>query len=422
MKSLRSLLFAGWVSGVAGPAAADVRVYGSIETAALVFVRAPESDDSQTVLDDSVQGFVRLQADLNWRPTDWISFDVEAFASGDTTYDRDQAFTQPGEINLDPAFVDLTAASMTLSSRNADLLLGRVKQSQGFAPIISPINVFGATEIFDPPNKNEYGRIMVQLAAYSGRGIWTLTYLPYTEGFALPNETSRWRGQELSRFQLLADDSNEAGIMASYEAQRSGGELLLGAYRGPSPYIVIGQPDPLQQASAAVQRPMTTASFVAVNLVRELVQIGGEAITVLADDRKDDDYIRWTASISRSFPNLADAVSIDDLRVDFQYLGDNVLRKLMDDTLALSSAVIRPIPDSFILQINAEPSFKTRVTTGVSHSVSGEGSAAFLEIERRVTDSFSASLRLQTFDGDPGSQLGRWRRNDYASFRLKAAF
>lgn len=338
-------------------------------------------------------------------------------------------------------FLDINEAKIFRRFGDLSLDLGINQVSWGVTDVYNPLDVVSPRRLFDPLNSEKRG--VPSLTVSYETGDWRLQalYVPVSLDTVLPGETSRWLPRDVFvpedpefeiqlpsdlRYSYTASESVEDALKNGFggliEKRGSGVDLLAIFYQGPSSSpsilaIITGEYIPRNPPNRPIFRADPDVQLQPIYYQRRTVGLGAvytleTAILKFAATYSDkvaerNDLPGWNQSSvlgwEQNFPIFESTLTL---------LVQGTYGLHQDDAGNSISSFERIFDRSLLLGLRLSTSTDWTATGAVLYDFSSLGGFAQVRLENRVSDGISASLQGDFIEGERGTTLGTYRRND----------
>jgi hypothetical protein len=393
----------------------------TVESYGSYFLTGPASKDSRG---DDVAGWMRVAVRSNGKVVDHLFLDAELRGLVSTLPKGHQGvFAEPSSRNMRAKAGDFDILSLTWEQPDYALVFGKATLPLGLSTLFSPADRFQTGYGVEPMQGYKTGVWQARIDYFLEDDVASFAIAPFDNRSSSPPASSRWLGGsgnyyfnalDLPAGTTLHDSFRDPtpdnwSYLAKYKGVRSGFDFFAAGHYGPSIYPVIrqelGQP-------ALVIFPRAASVAAGMSATHGRWEIHGEGIFQLTEKNQDQDFLKYVVGVSYRETERANAMGLAELQPIIEYAGEVVTDEQHAFEYTVNSSDSRPFRDAILgrLQIRLDDEWSGLI--GATYNFIDKDISEVAGVEYKYSDNLKFNLDLSLFNGEDGTQFGRWKRND----------
>ncbi len=356
--------------------------------------------------------------------TDEILFETDLRVNLSLPNIQSGNFARPGAIDPEIPFFDVHKAFIKWQGESTDITIGIDRLTLGFAEIYSPVDRYASYHFGKPQHYRSRGDVMINVSRYLGDDTLSFTAFPYHQDSIDPGRDSRWVNSQGDRDffdetgsgdeQRPSSSASDWRYLLRYEGVRAGYDFYAAISTGPSEYPVIRAtvPFPLETAK---QYPLSSSAMLGIDAVRGSWNFYADILYQSSNGDIDDTFTRYAIGLSYRESRFANWLGLIEITPTFTYSGEHIHQESEDPGILITSRLSRPHPDSLLTRIEFKLTDEVTAYVNWSRNFSDRDESYGGGVDYAPSDNMRIFFQGLFLSGDPGTQFGRWRNNDFVS-------
>jgi len=376
------------------------------------------------IRDDEVTGWSRVSVRSNAKVVDHLFLDADLRAVVSSLPKEHQGmFEEPSSRSPRARTVGFDIFSMTWEQPAYSLLVGKATLPLGLSTLYSPADRFQNAYAVEPMQGYKTGVWHGRIDYFLGDDVATLAIVPFDNRSSSPPASSRWLGGSGNYYFSALDlptgttlrDSfrdptpNNWSYLAKYKGVRPGYDFFVAGHYGPSIYPVVRQDT---GGPAVVIFPRAASVAAGVSATHGRWEVHGEGIYQLTERGQDESFLKYVAGVSYRETELAETLGLAEIQPVVEYAGEVVTGEQDAAGFIINSSDGRPFRDAVLGKLQIRVNDEWSGAVGATYNLVDKDVSETAGVEYKYSDNLKVNLNISLFNGEDGTQFGRWKKND----------